>query len=112
MWSQENLLTQNSYLWGQQTLLDNDVYYINEILAHKGKPAHRTSMEFLIHWADGKISWDRFNASKDNFANTIQFKTYCDKYPELRGFLKTRQQAEKDEADVLIQFWYKLRMDP
>ena len=38
--------------------------------------------------------------SKDNFANTIQFKTYCDKYPELRGFLKTRQQAEKDEADV------------
>ena len=42
-------------------LLDNDVYYINEILAHQGKPAHRTSMEFLIHWADGKISWDRFN---------------------------------------------------
>ena len=81
-------------------LLDNDVYYINEILAHKGKPAHRTSMEFLIQWADGKISWDRFNTSKDSFGKTIQFQTYCDKYPELRGFLKTREQAEKDERLV------------
>ena len=78
-------------------LLDNDVYYINEILAHKGKPAHRTSMEFLIHWADGQISWDRYNTSKDSFTKTIQFKIYCDKYPELRGFLKTRTEAEEDE---------------
>ena len=46
-------------------LLDNDVYYINKILAHRGMPSHRTSMEFLIHWADGQISWDRYGTKKD-----------------------------------------------
>ena len=54
----------------------------------------------LMKYIDGKISWDRYNTSKDSFGKTIQFQTYCDKYPELRGFLKTREQAEREERLV------------
>ena len=55
-------------------LLDNNSYYIDSIIAHKGDPFHRTSMEFMIQWSDGEIKWDRWNTAKENFSKTSQPK--------------------------------------
>ncbi len=78
-------------------LLNSDLYYIDSILAHKGSPHHRTSMEFLIKWADGEIKYDRWNTSKDNVSKTSQFKMYISKYPELHRLAYTHSEwAEKE----------------
>ena len=82
------------------SLLDSDLYYIDTILAHKGNPYHRTSMEFLIKWADGEIKFDRWNTNKDNFSKTSQFRRYIDTYPELRRLAYTHSEWSEKEAQA------------
>ena len=81
-------------------LLDNDSFYIDSIIAHKGDPFHRTSMEFMIQWSDGEIKWDRWNTSKENFSKTVQFRDYCNKYPELVRLLMTKEQEQENDRIV------------
>ena len=81
-------------------LLDNDSYYIDSFIAHRGDPFHRTSMEFMIQWSDGEIKWDRWNTAKDNFSKTSQFRDYCSKYPELRRLIMTKEQEQENDQIV------------
>ena len=81
-------------------LLDNNSYYIDSIIAHKGDPFHRTSMEFMIQWSDGEIKWDRWNTAKENFSKTSQFRDYCSKYPELKRLMMTREQEQENDQIV------------
>ena len=84
----------------EASLLDNDLHYIDTILAHKGDPHHRTSMQFLIRWADGEIKWDRWNTSKDNFSKTKQFGIYISRYPELRRLAYTHSEWAERESQI------------
>ena len=84
----------------EASLLDNDLHYIDTILAHKGDPHHRTSMQFLIRWADGEIKWDRWNTSKDNFSKTKQFGVYISRYPELRRLAYTHSEWAERESQI------------
>ena len=81
-------------------LLDNDSFYIDSIMAHRGDPFHRTSMEFMIQWSDGEVKWDRWNTSKENFSKTVQFREYCNKYPELGRLLLTKEQEQENDRIV------------
>ena len=87
----------------EAALLDNDLHYIDKILAHKGDPYHRTSMQFLIRWADGEIKWDRWNTSKDNFSKTNQFSMYIGNYPELKRLAYTHSEWAKKESEINTQ---------
>ena len=78
-------------------LLDNNSFYIDSIVAHRGDPFHRTTMEFMIQWSDGEIKWDRWNTAKDNFSKTSQFRDYCSKYPELKRLLMTKEQEHEND---------------
>ena len=38
-------------------MLDNDQYVVDRILAYRGDPDQRTSMEFEVRFSDGTIVW-------------------------------------------------------
>ena len=91
-------------------VLDNDSFYIDSIIAHKGDPHHRTSMEFMIQWSDGEIKWDRWNTAKDNFSKTSQFRDYCSMYPELKRLLMTKEHEQENDQIVNMQGTIELKV--
>ena len=50
-------------------MVDREEYLVEEILAHRGDPKRKTSLEFLVKWkgyTDENNSWEPWNNLKDN----------------------------------------------
>jgi hypothetical protein len=70
--------------------LDSDQYEVNKIVAYRGDPDQRTTMEFEVHFADGEIQWVTW--SQDLF-QSIPYEDFCRSKPELSPLLFTSTEA-------------------
>ena len=64
--------------------LDNDQFLVSSILAYKGDPLKRTTMEFEVLFADGSIVWLPY--SRDLYTTAI-FEDFCRLRPALLDLL-------------------------
>jgi len=64
----------------QLALRDNDQFEVDKIIAHRGDPKTRTTMEFEIRFMDGSCKWLPY--SSDIF-QMLQFEDYCREQPGL-----------------------------
>jgi len=77
--------------------LDNDQYELDRILAYRGDPEQRTTMEFEMKFADGTIKWLVW--SKDLFA-TIAYENFCRSRPELSPLIYSAADALKLKQEL------------
>eukprot|EP00973_Karenia_brevis_P090539 12403102-Karenia_brevis.AAC.1 len=61
--------------------LDRDQYIIHEIIAYRGNPLSRTTLEFEVVFADGELKWIPY--SKDLY-DSLPYEHYCRSHPELQ----------------------------
>jgi hypothetical protein len=59
---------------------DADQFLIKRIIALRGNPAKRLTMEFEVEFDDGDIVWKEWDA---DLATTQQYADYCDSIKEL-----------------------------
>ncbi len=78
---------------------DADSYRVVSIKAWRGDVWHRTTMEFLVVYADGDELWMRFNTDSHNISKTSIFEDYCRSKPELYVLVYTIKQAQKIRTD-------------
>jgi hypothetical protein len=69
---------------------DDDQFRIVKILAYRGDPMQRTTMEFLVEFADGDKVW--LLHTRD-LSSTVQFEAYCRANRPLFPLIYTVQQA-------------------
>jgi hypothetical protein len=74
---------------------DADQYQVSAILAHRGDPHKRSTMEFLVSLVDGDQLWIGYGISNNNISRTTQFEAYCSAIPELYILIFTVEQAKK-----------------
>jgi len=77
------------------SLEDADQFVIDRILAWKGEPSVRTSMEFLVKFADGEEIWKPWD---QDLSDSLPFAEYCRQNTELMELLydvKTWRQVRK-----------------
>jgi hypothetical protein len=79
-------------------MLDHDQYTIDRILAHRGDPNKRSTMEFEIRFQDGTVHWLPYD--KRDLYPTVAYEDYCRSKPELQLLLFPAQ-----EADMLLKQW-------
>jgi hypothetical protein len=77
--------------------LDQDQFEILTILAHRGDPALRSKMEFLVQFKDMEEHWLEFSP---DISTTVQFGNYCHSKPYLKSLLVTVAQATEEKARV------------
>jgi len=73
-------------------LRDHNQYEVNRIIRHQGNPSKRTSMKFLIEYADGDQRWSWY--TKDIF-DSIPYADYVDKFPYLKHLKLSSAEAIK-----------------
>jgi hypothetical protein len=73
-------------------LLDHDQYEVSKITHYIGDPVVRTSMEFLVTYADGDERWMLFS---QDLACVDAFKDFCESRPELWPLVHTETVARK-----------------
>lgn len=78
-------------------IIDNDQYTIKNILAYRGDPLVRTSMDFLVEYEDGDIIWVAW--SKDLF-DSAPYELFCRSNPELTPLIYTVDVAKKLERQL------------
>lgn len=71
-------------------MIDQNQYLIEAIINYRGNVDKRTSLEFLVKFADGTIVWKTFN--KD-LTDTIQFEDFCRENTELIPLLYTAKNS-------------------
>ena len=76
---------------------DNGWFDVERILAYRGDPATRTTMEFHVLFISGDVVWLPF--SQDIF-QMIQFEDYCDKSPGLYFLKYSYSDSAKRQAVV------------
>jgi hypothetical protein len=81
----------------QAAMLDNDQYELEVILAYRGDPEKRTSMEFEVKFMDGTIKWLPW--TPDLFS-TVVYETYCRSRPELSPLIYSEKEAVKRRAEL------------
>lgn len=69
---------------------DNDQYVVEKLLAYRGDPMVRTTMEFLVRFADGTEVWKRWNNDLDN---NDKYESYCRSLPQLSQMLLNSKEA-------------------
>ncbi len=72
--------------------LDNDQYTIRRIIAYKGDPEVRTTMEFEIEFEDNSIVWLPW--TKDIF-DSVPYEDFCRSKPELFLLIHDTKTAKK-----------------
>jgi ribosomal protein L21E len=76
----------------QLALLDHDQYVVDSILAYRGDPKTRTTMQFEVKFKDGDIVWLTYN---QDLAACEQFEHYCRAKPELFLLIYTAKVAQE-----------------
>lgn len=74
-------------------LRDSDQFVIDKILGYKGDPMVRTSMSFLVRFADGDVVWRTWD--RDLF-QSIPYENFCRAHPPLFPLLSTVTVALKE----------------
>jgi hypothetical protein len=77
--------------------LDDDQELILDILAYRGEPRLRTSMEFHIAFADGSLLWIPW--SNDLF-DTVPYEVYIRSKPALRPLLYRLKDLSKEDKII------------
>ena len=73
-------------------LRDYDQYWLDSILAYKGDPEKRSTLEFRVKYQDGEICWIYYCP---DIYNTKQFEIFCTENPELRILFVSAEAAKK-----------------
>ena len=60
-------------------LLDNDQFVVKKVVAYRGEPQTRTTMEFQIEFEAGTIMWLPWSS----ISSTVQFEDFCRSRPQL-----------------------------
>jgi hypothetical protein len=76
---------------------DNDQFDVERILAYRGDPETRTTMEFNVLFRSGDVVWLPY--SQDIF-QMIQFEDFCDKTPGLYFLKYSHSDSAKRRAVV------------
>ncbi len=63
-------------------LLDSDQFEMRSILQYRGDPHLRTSMEFLVDFADGSQIWVPWS---EDIYTTVYYEKFCSSIPHLRS---------------------------
>ena len=79
-------------------MLDHDQYTIDRILAYRGDPNKRSTMEFEIAFQDGSINWLPYD-TRDLFT-TVPYEEFCRSKPELQLLLFPAK-----EATAMLKSW-------
>lgn len=79
------------------TYADHDQYIVHSIIAYRGEPTTRTTMEFLVVFADETQVWRSF---EPDITTTSAFSDFCNANPRLRGLLQSAN-AERDLMKTL-----------
>jgi len=77
-------------------MLDNDQYLIREIIAYRGEPNTRSTMEFEVVFEDNSVVWLPW--TKDLF-DSVPYENFCRTKPELFPVLHDLKTAKKLAAD-------------
>jgi hypothetical protein len=80
--------------------LDRDEFTVDTFLAYRGDPMLRSSMEFLVRFADGDGDEVWLPWSKDLF-DTIPYETFCNSRVELRPLLVPEATARRNRTTLL-----------
>ena len=85
---------------------DHDQYEVSRIVAYRGTPTKRTTIELEVHFADGSVHWKPWD--KD-ISDTVQFEAYCrsrsELFPLVFTFAVSKQhiKALKDQAITAVK---------
>jgi hypothetical protein len=77
----------------EAALRDHDQYVIKEIIAYRGDPLIRTSMEFEVLFATGTLKWRGWD---NELFQTAPYEDFCRSRPELRPLLFTVKVAKQE----------------
>ena len=88
-------------------MLDAEQHWVKRILKYHGFPEMRTTMEFLVEFADGDILWIPF--SKD-ISDTTHFEDFCQSKPELKILLLDAKRAKALMSKIRLELNPKLRV--
>ncbi len=78
-------------------LIDQDQYTVVKILAYRGNPEIRTTMEFEVEFADGEIVWKVWD---QDLAQTAPFEDYCRSRSELYPLIYSAVEYNKMKAAI------------
>ena len=76
---------------------DADQFVVKAILAWRGNPNIRTTMEFEVEFEDGDIIWKVWD---QDLTNTLQFETFCNEHRELSLLLLTVKMAKQESKRI------------
>ena len=73
----------------KMALLDNDQFVVKRVLAYRGEPITRTTMEFEVEFEAGSIIWLPWLS----ISSTVQFEEFCRSKPQLYLLIFDSKQA-------------------
>jgi hypothetical protein len=78
-------------------LHDQDQYEVDQLLAYRGDPHTRTTMQFLVRFKDQSEVWLSWS---DDLFNTVQYEEFCRSKPELFQLIYRANLAKAQAADI------------
>ncbi len=78
-------------------MLDNDQYIVDSIIAYRGDPDQRTSMEFEVRFSDGTVVWKPWDKDLDT---TQAYEDFVRARPALRPLLYTKEVADRQRTEL------------
>ncbi len=84
----------------RMAMIDNDQYEVDSIVAYRGDPETRTTMEFLVKYKDGDEVWMPY--SKD-ISDTEQFESFCRSNKQLFYLLYNLKEAKRIASNIKSQ---------
>lgn len=87
-------------------LYDKDQFVVTKISNYRGDPEYRSTMEYMVHFEDGSISWRKH---EPDITTTKAFEEFITR-PDLPQLYILTQNA--DFARSMIKAWDRIRIDP
>jgi hypothetical protein len=73
-------------------LIDQDQFVVTRILAYRGEPLTRSTMEFEVEYADGDVIWKVYD---HDLSQSVPFENYCRSKPELTPLIYSQKEANR-----------------
>ena len=81
----------------KMAMLDNNQFFIDKILAHRGDPWTRSKMDFYVQFTDGSKVWLPYSI---DISATVQFGDYIHSTPSLYPLRFTSQASKQERARI------------